>query len=185
MKKGLIITMLLISVLLMGCNTKGEIAKKEEEKLYFNFSHTEIVSNLEEYLIDFSNLGVADGEVKAEKIATYTSITDVFNTDKNNIDAMIHYIFAYDDATNKVSYISFFMDRNEIKAAERYLYHIAALAEYIEPNINTDDIFTAIEKGFNKYDSAIYESKGFALNVSRSEEYFNASFTPIKNAKGE
>lgn len=183
MKKGLIITMLLISVILTGCSTKGEIETKEEEKLSFDFSHTEIVSNLEEWLIDFALIGVYDGKEKPEKIATYTSITDVFNTDKSNIDAMIHYQFTYDDTTDKVSYIHFFMDRNETKAAERYLYHIYSIAEYIEPSVNTDDISATMEKGFNEYDFAIYKGKNFELNVSRSEEYFSASFTPIK--KGE
>lgn len=185
MKKRVIISLLAAVLLLTGCNTKGEIVKKEEEKLYFDFSHTEIVSNLEEYLIDFTARGIVDGEVKAEKIATYTSITDVFNADKNDVDAMIHYLFTYDDTTKKVSYISFFMDRNATKAAERYLYHITAIAECIEPNINSDDIFKVIENGFNEYDFAIYEGKTFELNVSRSEEFFNASFTPIKNTKGE
>ena len=97
MKKRVIISLLAAVLLLTGCNTKGEIVKKEEEKLYFDFSHTEIVSNLEEYLIDFTARGIVDGEVKAEKIATYTSITDVFNADKNDVDAMIHYHFTYDD----------------------------------------------------------------------------------------
>lgn len=180
MKKGLIITMLLLSVILTGCSTKGEV-----EKECFNFTPVEIVSELEECLIDFTARGIVDGNENGEKIATYNSITDVFNTDKNNIDAMIHYLFTYDDITGKVLSISFFMDRNATDAAERYLYHIDTLAECIEPNINTDDIFTAIEKGFNEYDFAIYEGVNFTLNASRSDEYFNASFTPIKDAKGE
>lgn len=183
MKKRFIISLLLAAIFITGCNTKGEIAKKEEEKLYFDFSHTEIVSNLEDSLIDFTPVSVFDNEDKTEKIATYTSITDVFNTDKSNIDAMIHYQFNYDDETDKVSYIHFFMDRNETKAAERYLYHIYSIAECIEPNVNTDDITATMEKGFNEYDFAIYKGKNFELNVSRSEEYFNASFTPTK--KGE
>lgn len=182
MKKGLIIT-LLLSVILMGCSTKGDIKTKEEEKQYFDFSHTEIVSKLEEYLIDFTDSGIVDGKEETEKIATYTSITDVFNADKNNIDAMMHYLFTYDDLTENVTRIHFFIDRNSTKSAERYLYHLDAMAESIEPNVNTDDIFTAIEKGFNNYDSAIYEGENFELYASRNEEYFSASFTPIK--KGE
>lgn len=180
MKKSLIITILLATVILTGCNTKGEIEKKEDEKQYFDFSHTEIVSMLEDSLIDFTPVSIFDNEDKTEKIATYTSITDVFNTDKSNIGAMIHYQFNYNDTTNKVSYIHFFMDRNETKAAERYLYHIYSIAECVDPNVNTDDISTTMEKGFNEYDFAIYKGKNFELNVSRSEEYFSASFTPIK-----
>lgn len=181
MKKGLIISMLIATVVFTGCSSKGKV--KADKTEHFDFTAKEIVSNLEEYLIEFTAFGVVDNEEKTEKIATYSSITDIFNTDKNNLDAMIHYQFVYDYTTDKVSYISFFLDRNSTKATERYLYHIDAIAEVIDPNVDTDDISTTMEKGFNEYDFAIYKGKNFELNVSRSEEYFSASFTPIK--KGE
>ena len=180
MKKGFIITMLASAILLTGCSTKGEIVEKE----YFDFTPTEIVSELEDCLIDFTPMAVVDNKEKAEKIATCSSITDVFNTNKDDIDAMIHYQFNYDDETHKVSYISFFLDRNSAKAAERYLYHLDTIATIIDPNVNTDDIFDAIEKGFNEFDFAIYEGENFELYATRSGEYFNVSFRPIETTKG-
>lgn len=173
MKKGLIIIMLLVAVVFTGCSTKGEFAKE-----YFDFTPVEIVDGLEDCLIDFTPMGVVDNEEKAEKIATYGSIADVFNADKDNIDAMIHYQFNYDDTTHKVSHISFFLDRNSNAAAERYLYHIYSIANFIDPNTNTDDITAAITNGFDELDFAIYEGENFVLNAGRSDEYFNAFFTP-------
>ena len=181
MKKGFFITLLASIVLLTGCGTKEEIVEKE----YFDFTPTEIVSELEDCLIDFTPMGVVDNEEKAEKIATYSSQTDVFNTNKDDIDAMIHYQFNYDDTTHKVSHISFFMDRNSTKAAERYLYHIYSIASCIDPTADTDEISAAITKGFNELDFAIYKGKCFELGVGRNDEFFTVSFTPIKNSKSE
>jgi hypothetical protein len=178
MKKRVIITMLLLSVVLTGCSTKGEI-----EKEYFDFTPSEIVSELEECSIDFTAFNDIDGNEKGEKIASYSSKTNIFTTNENNIDETIHYQFIYDDITEKVSHISFFTNRKLTLAAERYLYHIFSIIECIEPNVNTDEISSVIEKGFNEHDFAIYTGEKFKLHVSRSEEYFNASFTPIK--KGE
>lgn len=185
MKKGFIITMLLAAIVLTGCSSNEGGKIEEAETKYFDFTPREIINELEECLIDFTPMGVVDNEEKAEQIATYSSITDVFNFDKDDIDAMIHYMFTCDDTTHKVSHISFFMDRNSTKAAERYLYHIFSIAQSIDPNANTDEISTAIENGFNDYDFAIYEGKNFKLHASRSGEYFNASFTPIENTKGD
>lgn len=173
MKKSFIITMLVVALVLTGCSTKGEVATE-----CFDFTPVEIVDGLEDCLIDFIAFEVVDNEEKAEKIATYGSITDVFNADKDNIDAMIHYQFNYDDTTHKVSHISFFMDRNSIDAGKRYLYHIYSIASYIDPNTNTDDISTEITNGFDKLDFAIYEGENFVLNAGRNDEYFNVSFTP-------
>ena len=119
MKKRFIIILLTSIVLLTGCDTKGELTKE-----YFDFTPAEIIDELECCMIDFTAFDVIDNEEKAEKIATYGSITDVFNTDESDTNAMIHYQFNYDDTTYKVSYISFFMDRNASEAAKRYLYHI-------------------------------------------------------------
>lgn len=186
MKKSFIIMLLVSAIVFTGCGAKNEEAKEETKTEYFDFTATEIVNKVStDWLIDFTPITVVDNEEKIEKIATFNSITDVFNTDKDDIDAMIHYQFHYDDTTHKVSYISFFMDRNSTKAAERYLYHIDAIALSIDPNANTDNIFDAIEKGFNDYDFAIYKGENFELYASRSDEYFNVSFTPIANTKGD
>lgn len=186
MKKGFIITMLLVALVLTGCNTNEGAKTEKAETKYFDFSPADITDELKtNSLIDFTPMSVVDNEEKAEKIATFSSITDVFNTNKDDIDAMIHYQFNYDDTTYKVSRISFFMDRNSTKAATRYLYHIDAIVLSIDPNANTDDIFEEIEKGFNDYGFAIYEGENFELNASRSDKYFNVSFTPIENTKGD
>lgn len=186
MKKGFIFTMLLVALVLTGCSSKGEVKTEETETKYFDFTPADITDELKtNSLIDFTPMGVVENKEKAEKIATFSSITDVFNTDKNDIDAMIHYQFNYDDTVYKVSHISFFMDRNSTKAAERYLYHIFSIAQSIDPNANTDEISTAIENGFNDYDFAIYEGENFELNASRSDDFFNVSFTPIENTKGD
>lgn len=152
------------------------------EKETFDFTPAEITDELKtNRLIDFTALDIVENKEKAEKIATFSSITDIFNSDEGNIDAMIHYQFNYDDTTYKVSYLSIFMYRNSTAAAERYLYHIYSIARCLDPNTNTDEITTAIENGFNDNDFAIYKGKNFELKASRSKEYFNASFTPIKN----
>lgn len=181
MKKRFIIA-LLVAVVLTGCSV-NEGAKIEEVKtVYFDFSPTEITDELKtNSLIDFTLIDVIDNEEKTEKIATYSSLTDVFNTDKSDINAMIHYRFNYDDTTHKVSYISFFMDRNANEAAERYLYHIYSIVSCIDPNISSDEITETIIKGFTDYDFALYEGENFKLNASRSDKYFDVNFKPIKN----
>ena len=185
MKKGFIIILLLAAVVLTGCGTNEGAKIEEAEIKYFDFTPAEIVGDLENWLIDFTPMGVVDNEEKAETIATYSSITDVFNTNKDDVGAMIHYMFNCDEVTDKVSRIYFFMDKNSTKATERYLYHIDSIALSIDPNANTDDIFDAIEKGFNEFDFAIYEGESFELHASQHDKYYNVSFTPIENAKGE
>lgn len=186
MKKGLIITLLLATVVLAGCNTKGEIAKKEEEKLYFDFSHTEIVSKLQdEFFIDFTDLFTADGTEKGERIASYDSIADLFLSKTDIYEATVNYFFTYDAITDNVSKISFIMDRNLSLSLERYLYRVGSIIACIEPTLDTEKILNEIEKGFNECDFAIYEGEILEIHASRSEELFTASFRPIKDTKGE
>lgn len=184
MKKGFIITLLLTAIVLTGCSSKGEIKTEEAKTEYFDFSPTEIVNSLEELEIDFIPMGVIDSEEKTEKIATYSSVTDVFNHNKDDIDAIIHYIITYDDTTNKVSKISFFFNRHSTLARWRYLLHLKSIAEYINPNTNWDDISNAIEKGFNENDYAIYRGENFELYATLSDAYLNASFQPTETTKG-
>jgi hypothetical protein len=183
MKKRFIATILIAAVSLTGCATKGEDKTEEVKTECFNFTSTEIVSNLEELLIEFTPITVVDNEEKREKIATYASQDDVFTTDNETEYGMIHYQFTYDDLTDKVSTISFHIDRNSPAAARRYLYHIYSIASCIDPNANDDDISNAIESGFKEYDFAIYEGENFKLNAFRSDNYFDASFRPIEKHK--
>ena len=184
MKKGFIITMLLAAIVLTGCGLKGEIKTEEAKTEYFDFTATEIVNSLEEWLIDFTPFNVVEADEKTEKIVSYTSKTDVFNKDEYDIKANIHYQFTCDDITNKVSSISFFIDKNSAKAAERYLYHIFSIASCIDPNTNTDDISNAIEKGFNENDYAIYRGENFELYALQNDEFLDVLFKPIENTEG-
>lgn len=185
MKKGFIISMLATAVVLTGCNAPKEEAKDYIKKAAFDFTPAEIVDTLRVEEIEFTPMAVVDSKEKDEKIAAYSSLTDVFNTDKENIGAMIHYQFTYDDTTYKVSRIHFFFDRYSTLATFRYLYHIKSIANYIDPNTNWDDISATIDKGFNDYDFAIYEGENFEIYASRSDEILSVSFAPNENTKGE
>lgn len=179
MKKKIIVILLASAVILAGCSSTKEVAKSIET---FDFTPAEMTDELKtNRLIDFTAFDVVDTEEKAEKIATFGSITDIFNDDNGDTDAMIHYSFTYDSTTYNTSCISFFMDRNSTAAAERYLYHIYSIASCIDPSANTEEISSAIENGFNDNGFAIYKGKNFVLNASRSEKYFSANFTPIEN----
>lgn len=176
MKKRFIATILTAAVALAGCSTKGE-----DKTECFDFTSTEIVSSLRDCVIDFTPIAVVDNEENAEKFVTYTSQNDVFTTETDAEYAMIHYQITCDDITDKVSRISFDIDRNSPEAASRYLYHLLSIASCIDPNADDDDITSAIKSGFKEYDFAIYEGESFVLNASRSDNYFNAFFTPVVN----
>ena len=181
MKKSFIILFLVFAVILTGCDAKKEGVKTE----YFDFAATEIVESLKSCSIDMTANTIVESEEKNEKIYDYTSHSDSFTDIEGVSSSPIHYIFTCDDTTNKVSHILFFFDRNSGLAYFRYLLHLKSIAEYIDSNINWDDVSSAIAKGFDELDYAIYEAENFELHVSRNEEYFNASFYPIKNTKGE
>lgn len=187
MKKRVIISLLATVLLFTGCNTKGEIVKKKEEKLYFDFSHTEIVRHLEDKcFMKFTPIAVIDSKTEGEKIATYTVETILYGTE--NVDELVHYQFYYNDTTKKVSYISFFLNRDALLAGNRYPHHIYSIVEYINPddeNVKTGTLTPLIQEEFDKYDFAIYEGGNFELHASRSDDYFDASFRPIKDTKGE
>ena len=185
MKKGFIITMLLAAIVLTGCGSKGEIKTEEAKTEYFDFTATEIVSSLEEeFLIDFTPITVVDSYKETEKILSYTSETDIFNRDEYNIKANIHYQFTCDDITNKVSSISFFIDKNSIKAAERFFLHLFSIASCIDPNTNTDDVGNAIEKGFDENDCALYRGENFELYAYQNDKYLDVLFKAIENTEG-
>ena len=185
MKKGFIITLLLTAIVLTGCSSKGEIKTEEAKTEYFDFSPTEIVSRLEEeFLIDFTPFNVVDSYKETETIVSYTSKTDIFNRDEYDINANIHYQFTCDDITNKVSSISFLIDKNSAKALERYFLHMLSIATCIDTNTNIDDISNAIEKGFNENDYAIYRGENFELYATQNDKFLDVLFNPIENTEG-
>lgn len=179
--------MLLVSaIIITGCGTKNEGVKAETKTEYFDFTESEMVDKLStDWLIDFTPIAVVDNKEKTGKIASYTAEVPVLNMGGEGDANMMHYLFAYDDTTNEVSHISFFTNRDEQKAAEYFLYHIYAISQSIDQNANTDDITTAIKNGFNECDFATYNGVNFELNAFRNDEYFDASFTPIQNTKGD
>lgn len=179
MKKRFIIMLLSSVILFTGCGSKVE--KEETKTEYFNFTPTELITELEECLIDVTPMGDFETEDKTARVAAYASTTDVFQTDSENVSSQIHYQITYDDITDKASYISFFLSKDATKAHERYLYHIFSIASFIDGNINTDNLSDAISAGLSENDFAIFTGEKFKLHVTSSEEYLDASFTAIKN----
>ena len=173
------------AVVFLSAKIVNPIISEEPETECFDFSYPEIISNLKECQIDFSNLLIIDGSETGEKTATYDSISDIFNTDKTNLDESIKYFFSYDDKTDKLTSFFFNINRGSTKVAERYLYHIYSIAEYIEPDINTEDIANTIINELKEDEGAIYEGENFILYAFLNEDNFTAMFKPIKDTKGE
>lgn len=176
MKKRFIITLLVSALVFTGCGTKNE----EEKTQYFDFTKNEIVNELEEWLIDYTLITIIDYE-ETEKIATYTCGSDVITITNGVDDGLLHYKFVYNDETNKVSSISFFLEEDIEQSRARYLYHISSISQSIDPNVNIDEIYDTVKDGLNGEGFAIYNSENFILHASKSDDYFNAHFKPNIN----
>lgn len=168
-------------VLVAGCG-----AKKEAPLEYFDFTVSEITKELtESSLIGLTPIAVVDDEDKNTKIATYTSQSDVFNFTGYDSEAMIHYRFTYDAITNKVASVSFFFDTAYSKDLEsvrsRFLYHIGAIANIIDPAIDVTDVYNTVKVVNNNNertdDIGHYEAENFILNAFYTGTTFNAFFT--------
>lgn len=175
MKKVLLVALLVASVLLSGCSTKVE-PEQESETAYFNFTASELICNLEEWMIDFLPMGVFDSEDGTEKISAYTSSNDVFTTEEKDY-ANIHYSIVYDDTTNKVSSISFFLDRNSVSAAERLFYHLVCIAKTIDENEELDNITAEIIND-DKELEGIYEGERLKVCAINTDGYYDIYITP-------
>lgn len=181
MKKLFIITLLLTAVFLNGCSAERKAEKTEANKVEcFDLKFTDFIDAVESCLIDLTPMGDFENEDKTARIATFTSATDVFQTVGTG-DALIHYQITYDDETEKVSYISFFIDKDTTNARARYLYHMCSIAKIIDESINTDDISDAISTGLHEEKIAVYTWEKFKLFASCSDKYLSVSFNAIEN----
>lgn len=178
MKKILIIFMAIIMVLnIIGCRTANTIPEQKT----FNITLNELVERLNsESMIDLTNFSVIDDK-DGSKIATYT-----FSTENDYADTLVHYQIDYDDTTKKIYHINFFFSKNFMgditNARTRYFYHIAAIAETLNPNVNIDDLYDKIStvNGINESSSETYENDVFNLLAYCHDEYFSASFEPVE-----
>ena len=172
MKKRFIATILIAAVTLTGCATK-------ENTELFDFTVTELVDTMsDEFLLSLEHSTTIDDAENDTKISAYR-----WWTDENKGNAF-QYQISYDDAEEKVSHISFFFDKSIKDARIYYLLHIGAIAEIIEPGIDTEAVFDAISD-VNGIENAteIYTGESFYLFASCSDTYFDASFRPIENDK--
>lgn len=176
MKKVLSVALLVASVLLSGCSTKVE-PEQNNEKEYFDFSTSEFIGNLDEWVIGLTPMGGFDSEDGTEKIASYTSSNDAFTTDIENDYSFIHYSIVSDAATNKVSSISFFLDRKSVNADVSLFYHLSCIAEIIDENEELDNIAEDIVNDDRELEG-IYEGERLKVFAFNSDEYYTIYITP-------
>lgn len=179
MKKRFIATILIAAVSLTGCATKGE-----KEAKYFDFTASEFVEAMSDnFLLSLDYFTTIEDEENSSEMSTYLWHAD------DNIDNSFHYQIEYNDTTEKVSHISFFFDKSfkgDLEDARiYYLLHIGAIAEIIEPGIDTEVIFDAISNvnGINEDADgmATYKGKDFSLLAYCLDTSFNASFGPAES----
>lgn len=182
--KRFLTSLILISVVsFSGCSSDVSTnnAKEETTIEYFDFTNKELVNELEtSWLIDLDLFSVVDDEDGKSKIASYTFATE------NDIDTMMHYQVSYDDITEKVSHIYFFFDKDfmgDITSAYTYFfYHIGAISEIIDPDIDIDEVYNEISNvnGNEANSVELYKNEEFCLIASCDNTRFSASFLPIE-----
>lgn len=186
MKKKLVFTFLATVIILTGCSSKEATTPAEKET--FDFTVSEFTKTLENvYDIDLSPMTTIDAEEKGTKIASYTCDT---GTDSAKL---IHYMVHYNEATDNVSYISFFFDKNigdVEKALTLYYTHVGAIAGIIEPTVNIGEIISEIGALLGDdediTDWGTYKTDQFFLSASCDDTYYRAYFIPIETyLKGE
>ena len=183
MKK--LLALIMIFVLFFGCGTQEAKQEKEtaETVQYFDFTVSEFEEGMLELGVDLLSVTTIDAEESGEKISTY-----IFSTENDDSETGLHYQVNYNDATKKVSYISFFFGKGFMgditKALTRYYYHINAIAGIINPNVDEDKLFESISNidGLNEGidGSTVYETENFKLFASCDDKYFNASFWGVE-----
>lgn len=181
MKKFFASIVLFSFVFISGCG-----GAKEAPAACFDFTYTELVDALSEnWMIDLELVKTIDDEENKQKIARYT-----FSTYNDTAETMMHYSVIYDDATNKVSRISFTVDKDFMgdvtNARTRFYYHIDAIAETINPTINKDEIYDKIKESkieAEESNAAYYTNDDFVLLASANDTYFDAYFAPNEKLK--
>lgn len=187
MKKSFIIMLLVSAIIITGCGTKNEGVKEETKTEYFDFTVTDFVDTLSEeyftHLTLISTVPVDDGI----KINSYTCGTLGYSP-------LVHYQISYDEKTEKVTHISFFLDKDfETDLSDlvlaHYFIHVQTVSSVIEPDIDNEALLDEIVTGFAEKklntSAALCERKKFTLYAFNSDSYFDASFQPIRNTKGD
>lgn len=182
MKKSFIVIFLILTVLFTGCRTKqiDSATSEGKEKECFDITKAEFVNALDDYGINLKLSTDFDNE-NGTKSSAYTT--------NDSLENMKNYSITYDAITNKVSYVSFFFDKGSEENTENALvdfyYHIAAISEVIEPNIDINKVFESIKNIYNFTEEteefAIYNGKNFSLSAGYNEPYLNALFLPVEN----
>lgn len=172
MKKRFIATILIAAVSITGCATK-----KNAER--FGITATELVETMsDEFLLNLEHSDTIDDTENDTKISVYSWRT------YENQDKPFYYQISYDDTSEKVSHISFFFNKSIEDARIYYLLHIGAIAEILQPGIDTEAVFDAISNVNDNADvTEMYEGENFNLFASCGDVYFNASFSPIEKYK--
>lgn len=155
---------------------------EEEQTTYFDFTVTEFVDTLWDegfiHLSYFDTVPLDDGSV----VNTYTN----GNTSDSSAP-MVHYLITYDKQTEKVSHISFFLNKDfetdaSSSALVHYLLHVDAVSRTIESDIDTATLFDEIVQGFseNELDSntVFCEREKFTIIALENDSYYDASFAP-------
>jgi hypothetical protein len=181
MKRFLTCALLISTISFSGCGAEvsGRTIKEEKTIEYFDFTVNEFVNELSSsYLIDLDLFKTIDDET--EKISSYTYMVD------NDIDNMMHYQVSYDDTTEKVSHIIFSFNKDfmgDITSAYTYFfYHIGAISEIIDPDIDIDEVYNEISNvnGNEANSVELYENEEMCLIASCNDTQFTASFLPIE-----
>ena len=189
MRKILILTLAALFVF-TGCSNKGEATEEntktaiKETKEYFNFTVTDIVSEIQKSNIVLTPITIVDDEETGEKIATYTSQKDTYTTDENIDYPLMNYLITYDDTTGKVSDVSFFLDTNSENGYKRFFNHIyntVSSLEMLYTDMGEDWAALGEVENINLDKDFSYQGKHFYLYAFQSGKYCNAGFSPIEN----
>lgn len=181
MKQRFIIMLLVSFVLFTGCGSKSEGEKLEENTIsYFDFTVSDFVDTLSEEYFTHLTFVTAVTKDDGTKTNTYTN-----GTPGDNSAPMVHYLVSYDKTTEKVTHISFFLNKEfETDISDlvltHYFLHVGAVASAIEPNIDSGALMDEIADGFTENEFAVCNREKFSLHAF-SGEYLDASFTAIEN----
>lgn len=187
MKRILILTLAALFVF-NGCGNNGEATQEttktvaEEKTEYFDFTVTEFVDTLaDEYFTHLTFIATVPTD-DGKKINTYTN-----GSPSSTTAPMVHYSITYDEKTEKVENVSFFLDKNfETDIPDLvltyYFIHVGVVSSVIEPDIDTQVLFDEINKGFNdkelNLNAALCDRNKFQLYASNGGSYVDAMFTP-------
>lgn len=153
----------------------------EKKDVGFDFTANEIIEELKICSIDFTPITVVDDDT--HNIKTYTSKDDVYTADNEENSTLLHYSICCNKKTDKVQSISYSIDRNSAKAAERFFYHLFSIVSSIDPTENTESIIKKIINGTGEIDG-LYIGNRFMVNAYCLVNDYHAYIVPIENTEG-